>query len=178
MKGSVDVQVYKRMRDAYIPARIRTIFLLESPPKSGEYFYNPNGRVTEQLFGAMMRLLDIADKIKNKDEGLRRFQDRGFIIVDASYEPVNNLKGKPRNDKILEGYPALIRDLTSLDSAKKVPLILVKANVCRLMEPRLKSEGFRVHNAGTVIPFPGSGRQACFQAMLGPILREIGEKVH
>jgi hypothetical protein len=32
--------------------------LLESPPVSGDYFYDPIGRTTEQLFSSMMKLID------------------------------------------------------------------------------------------------------------------------
>jgi hypothetical protein len=121
-----------------------------------------------------MKALSVANKLKDKDAGLRVFRDRGFILVDASYEPVNHLKGKARDKKILDSFSDLIRDLASLDAGKNAALILVKSNICRLMEPRLKREGFSVRNAGLVIPFPGSGRQAEFQAKLVPLLGEIG----
>jgi hypothetical protein len=47
---------YHKLRKKYLPDRIKLIFLLESPPASGDYFYDPAGRTTEQLFSAMMKL--------------------------------------------------------------------------------------------------------------------------
>jgi hypothetical protein len=162
---------YKRMRDAYSPKKLRAIFVLESPPKTGKYFYNPNGLVTEQLFGAMMRLLGLSPKDKNA--GLQEFQRRGFIVVDASYEPVNGLADKARDKKILESFPALVRDLISFDSARNTPLILVKANICTLLRPRLDREGFAIANHNEKIPFPGSGRQKEFHEKTKSVLARI-----
>jgi hypothetical protein len=38
-------------------------------------------------------------------------------------------------------------------------LILIKTNVCRILEPKLTHDGFNVLNCGRVIYFPASGRQ-------------------
>jgi hypothetical protein len=46
---------YLRFRAPYLPEDRKIIFVLESPPKSGLYFYNPEGRASEPLFGAMMK---------------------------------------------------------------------------------------------------------------------------
>ncbi len=158
------------MRDAYMPTHLRAIFVLESPPKSGKYFYNPEGSVTEQLFAGMMRFVGIYSAVKSKAEGLRCFRDRGFLIVDASYEPVDGLSGAARDRKIKEGYRSLVRDLNSLNPDKQVPLVLVKANICRLLEQPLQHEGFKVANGGIAPPFPGSGRQREFHERLNRIL--------
>jgi hypothetical protein len=165
---------YKRMRNDYVPENLRTVFVLESPPKSGEYFYNSNGRVTEQLFSAMMRVLRLS--VSSKAAGLRAFQRRGFIVVDASYEPVNGLPDKAREKKILESFPSLVSDLISLDPAKSVPLVVVKANICRLLKPRLSREGFTIANSED-IPFPGTGRQKEFHERVELVLSRIGATV-
>lgn len=165
---------YKRMRDAYRPARLRAVFLLESPPKSGKYFYNRDGKVTEPLFKAMMEFIGIADKIKSKEDGLREFQDRGFFVVDASYDPVNNLKGKARDQMILRGFRSLVQDLNLLDPGRKAKVVLVKKNICELMEPRLTREGFVVANKGDRVFFPGSGRQADFRRQIKLVAKKSG----
>lgn len=48
---------YQSFRAHYLPADRKIVFVLESPPKSGLYFYNPEGRVSEPLFSAMMTCL-------------------------------------------------------------------------------------------------------------------------
>jgi hypothetical protein len=95
----------------------------------------------------MMGFMEVRNIVKKKEEGLRQFQSRGFIIVDALYDPVNNLPD-------------------SLNPDKRALLILVKSNLCRLMERRLNHDGSKVANAGVVIPFPGSRRQREFREKL------------
>ncbi len=49
-----------------------------------------------------------------------------------------------------------------LDALEQIKIILVKANICRLLEPRLLSRGFNVQNHGIIIPFPSTGHQKKF----------------
>ena len=156
---------YLSLREKYLPEKLEIIFVLESPPASGLYFYDENGKTSEPLFAAMMKLLNFS--AKNKKEGLELFQKEGYIIVDSTYEPVNRLKGRQRNDVILRDFDALIEDLEGLNPGKRVPLVLVKANICRLLEPRLKRHGFNVKNNGTVVPFPSTGQQKKFHEEIG-----------
>jgi hypothetical protein len=166
---------YKEMREAYRPERIKAIFILESPPKSGKYFYNPDGTVREQLFRAMMEFIKV--KPSNKQDGLGAFRDRGFIVVDASYAPVNDIKGKARDEAILREYDSLLRDLSLLTPNKDVPLILVKTDVCKLLGPRLTAAGFKVANNAITIPFSGSGRQKEFRDKLAAVMETVGLKL-
>src|SRR5580704_14683017 len=104
----------------------------------------------------MMKLLRCC--CTQKSEGLSQFQQCGWILVDATYEPVNKLDGS--RDIILErDYQALHDDLIMLTTDRSVPLVLIKKNVCRLLEPKLAKDGFTVLNRGTVIPFPSNGWQ-------------------
>ena len=99
---------------------------------------------------------------KDKQEGLKYFSDSGHFLVDATYEPVNKLKGKIRDNTILKNYENLVKDLKKLGDPKRINFIIIKANVCRLLEPRLLSNGFNVKNNGVIIPFPSSGQQTNF----------------
>jgi hypothetical protein len=166
---------YKEMRDAYRPQKIKAIFVLESPPKSGKYFYNPGGTPHEQLFRAMMEFIEV--KSSSKQEGLRAFRDQGLIVVDASYTPVNDFRGRARDEAILREYDSLLLDLSLLNPNKDVPLILVKANVCKLLGKRLRDAGFWVINNDVEIPFPGSGRQREFRDKLAAMVETAALKL-
>ncbi len=161
----MDKEQYLSLRKKYLPEKLKLVFVLESPPASGLYFYDENGKTSEPLFAAMMKLLNFSEK--NKKEGLEFFQKEGYIIVDATYEPVNRLKGKQRNDVILRDFDALIEDLENLTPGKQVPIVLVKANICRLLEQRLEHHGFKVKNNGIVVPFPSTGQQKKFHEEIG-----------
>jgi hypothetical protein len=165
---------YFALRRAYEPKVIRLVIVAESPPASGRYFYNPSGASTEPLFSAMMRQLQFSPGTKK--EGLCEFQRQGWVLVDATYQPVNRLDGpaRNRNSVIERDYPLLRDDLAALMRDQSIPLILIKANVCRRLEPKLREDGFSVLNAGRVVYFPSNGRQAEFQRQFREILESAG----
>jgi len=103
----------------------------------------------------------------NKHEGLLWFRDCGYLLMDATYQPVNKgLSNGRRNRVILGDFDALVEDLLDVDPRQTAPLILVKANICRLLGPRLVEAGFNVLNNGTMVPFPASGQQNAFHRAL------------
>jgi hypothetical protein len=163
---------YLALRRNYEPENIRLVIVAESPPFSGLYFYNPAGRASEPLFAALMRQLDISPV--DKEVGLREFQRRGWILVDATYEPVNALTNEQRDMVIARDYRLLRDDLAALIVDRSTPLVLIKANVCRILEPMLTQDGYNVLNSGRVIYFPSSGRQNDFRHQFGAILKSAG----
>lgn len=151
---------YLAFRNRYVPAKVRTIFVLESPPTSGKYFYNPDGKTSEPLFRAMMKdVLGIASN--SKEEGLKQFAARGYLVIDATYTPVNRFTDRQKEAAILANFPHLISELRRYKGSQ-TGIVLVQANVCRLLEPKLRESGFNVLNRGKVIPFPSSGQQNKF----------------
>jgi len=161
---------YLRLRSPYVPVHRRIVFVLESPPKSGLYFYNPDGRVSEPLFSAMMKDI-IGLNPKSKDEGLREFASRGFLLIDATYTPVNHdhLSDRERNKRILDDLPVLVDELRQYVGSG-TGVVLVKANVCELLEPVLLAHGFPILNRGMTIPFPSNGQQNRFRETVRQVL--------
>jgi len=159
---------YLRFRNKYIPTTTRIVFVLESPPASGRYFYNPKGPISEPLFRAMMKdVVDISPK--SKEEGLKKFAARGFFLVDATYTPVNRLQDREKQAIILRDFPLLVAELWKY-AGHDTGIVLVKANICRLLEPKLQEAGFNVLNRGTVIPFPSTGQQGKFREAVRKVL--------
>jgi hypothetical protein len=159
---------YLGYRGRYLPERRKIVFVLESPPISGLYFYKPEGSVSEPLFRAMMKdVLDI--KPRTKEEGLGEFAARGFLLIDATYTPVNHLSGRARDAAILDDLPSLVEDLSKY-AVPETNVVLVKANVCDLLEEKLSRLGFAVLNRGTRIPFPSTGQQNKFRDAVRRVL--------
>jgi hypothetical protein len=129
---------YLELRRRYKPEIVRLAIVAESPPASGKYFYDPAGRRTEALFSALMTRLGISPG--TKEEGLREFQRRGWVLVDATYEPVN--KSKRRDETILRDYPHLRDDLSRLlpDRSKR-PVIVIRD---RMRPARAEARGRRL----------------------------------
>ena len=160
---------YLDLRRRFEPVSATVVVVAELPPVSGKYFYDPDGRVSEALFSALMKQLGV--RPRTKLEGLVEFQKRGWTLVDATYEPVNGLTGRGRDLVIDRDYPELRNDLRQLLTARwsTVPLVLIKANVCGLLEPKLRADGFNVLNDGRVVYFPSHGRQRDFDRMFREI---------
>jgi hypothetical protein len=164
---------YLKMRQKYTPRKPKLIFVCESPPVSGRYFYDESGEKTEPLFRAMM--CDVLEIVpRDKENGLRAFLRKGYLLVDSTYTPVNEgLSRKERNDVIREGYRDLKSDLGRV-CRKDTPIVLVKSNVCRLLEHRLACDGFWVMNDRVRVPFPAYGWQKEFAKRVAAILRRGG----
>jgi hypothetical protein len=171
-----DRTAYIDLRHRYEPERIRLGIIAESPPASGLYFYDQTGAPSEPLFAALMKQLDPSRPSRaTKEVGLREFQRRGWLLVDATYEPVNKLDRSSAARVIERDYPLLRDDLATLTPDRSVPLVLIKTNICKVLEPKLTRDGFRVLNRGCLIPFPASGQQKKFHEQFGAIIANATE---
>jgi hypothetical protein len=160
---------YLDLRQRYEPENTRLVIIAESPPASGKYFYDPAGSPSEPLFAALMMQLRVFPL--TKEEGLREFQRRGWVLVDATYEPVNELISKSSRNRVIErAYPLLRDDLASLMSDRSIPIVLIKENVCRILRPKLVQDGFNVLNGERLIYFPSTSRQKEFHRQFSAIL--------
>lgn len=141
---------YLDLRRRYEPKIIRLVVVAESPPASGLYFYDPAGAPSEPLFAALMKQLRLSPT--TKEHGLCGFQRSGWVLVDATYEPVDKLNRSRSRDRIIERDYTLLREhLVALMPDRSIPLILIKENVCRILERKLVEDGFNVLNRGSVI---------------------------
>lgn len=162
---------YLQLRNKYHPEKLKLIFILESPPVSGKYFYDDEtGKTSEPLFNEMMKLMNYGPD--DKKDGLSEFKKKGYLLVDATYKQVNNLKGKERENTILSDFDNLVADLEEICSDKKVPIVLVKVNICRLLENRLIAKDFNIKNNGIEVPFPSTGQQKRFHSKISKIFNE------
>jgi hypothetical protein len=165
-------EYYHSLRSKFAPASAKLVIVAESPPVSdkGKYFYNPDGSRKEHLFKAMMMQLGVEPA--TKEAGLRAFQQRGWVLVDATYTPVNKLDSEAEKaEVILRGYPELLADLNQMLPDRSTPLILVKVNVCKLLELKLTADGFNVVNKGSAVPFPSHKWQPDFHQTFSAILK-------
>ena len=168
-------EYYLKLRNTYHPDKLNLVFLLESPPASGIYFYDETGATTEPLFRGIMKLLNY--KPTDKKDGLKFFKSKGYLLLDATYKQVNRLKGKERNETILSDFNNLVCVLESICLDKEIPIILVKANICKLLEERLTIKGFNIINNGTVIPFPSTGNQNRFHTEISKLFNRNNKTV-
>ncbi len=161
---------YHRLRAHFAPVNPSLILIAESPPASGNYFYDTSGKPSEHLFSAVMKsFLNV--RPSTKEEGLTALRDAGILLLDATYEPVNDRRSdREREATIVRDYPKLAKHIHAAATDPKIPLLLIKANVCRILEPLLGRDGFNVINRGCLVPFPSNGQQGRFAAAVAALI--------
>lgn len=165
---------YLQLRNRYTPRLAKIIFVLESPPASGKYFYDTTGNIREPLFKAMMSCV-VGKEFKTKSDGLEAFAKAGYLLVDATYTPVNQMSDSERNAVIVGNYNVLVTDLNNVSKNKNAKIVLIKANVCRLLRSRLCLDNFGVLNSEKdIIPFPSNGWQNVFCKKIACLLNKPG----
>ena len=164
-----DRNYYHSLRQRFVPDVTKLVIIAESPPASGKYFYDPSGKTTEPLFSACMRHLGLS--VSGKEQGLMELQRLGWILLDATYEPVNKLGEAAREQVMARDYGLLLDDLATV-ADKTTPIVLIKKTVCRALEPRLLAAGYNVINRGRVVYFPSHSRQRQFAEQFSAVLRE------
>lgn len=83
------------IRKSFRPKRITTLFVGESPPHGGTFFYNEDSI----LFKAMKNAFENARQEDFAGRGvfLKHFEECGFYLDDLVYEPINHLGNPLRN---------------------------------------------------------------------------------
>ena len=157
-----DKNYYHGLKARWMPSQISLIWLFESPPVSGKYFYDESGRTTETLFSNLMKLYRWNPK--TKEEGLRLFRDAGLVLWDGTYTQVNHASRKDRMHIIASDYA----DLRATIPRK--PIVIGAVTVLDAIGDKLVTDGFEVLNNGVRLPFPGFGQQGKFHQLAPKVL--------
>jgi len=77
----------EEMRRKYRPGQVRLLFIGESPPASGRFFYRRNSG----LYRAVRDVFTVVDPSVNDENFLETFQSSGCYLVDLCSQPVDRL---------------------------------------------------------------------------------------
>ena len=154
----------ERLRLRYRPAQLRLLFIGESPPASGKFFYKGDSG----LYRAMRDTFRTLDSSITDADFLPRFQAGGCYLIDACLEPVDHLQPGSRRAACLAGEVSLSRKIRALQPPAIVTVVRsIRANVQRA--------ACRAGWDGPIIDVPYPGRwvrhKQIFLAKLVPILR-------
>ena len=153
-------EYYKKLRKKYTPEICRLIFIFESPPASGNYFYDDSGSADEPLFKFMMKCFCPFNPVQKKN-GLKEFKRLGILLADANYTPVNKLKSRQRKEVLVKNYPKLEAGLKKIIGRSHAKVLIVGSGLRKILEPLLERK-FYVINDGEDLPFPLYGREKKF----------------
>lgn len=149
---------YKRFRDKYLPEEIKYIFVTQSPPVSGQYFYKDDGKASDPLYYAMMKCILKQNDIPAKTAGLKLFRDNGFFLIDSCCLPLDKLDDELTKEAILNVAGNLSEDLEQYFKPH-VKTVLVANNVFAVYHNKEFVNKYNVINRDTIIPFPGKNQR-------------------
>lgn len=139
----------ERLRRQYRPAHVRLLFIGESPPASGRFFY----RRDSGLYRAIRDAFQIIDPSLTDETFLDIFQRRGCYLIDACAAPVDHLDASSRRAACLAGEPALTRRIRDLEPAAIVTLL-------RSIRDNVERAASRAGWSGQILHLPYPGRWA------------------
>jgi hypothetical protein len=161
-----DTNSRERLRRSFRPERIRLLFIGESPPASGRFFYSANSG----LYRAMHAAFQIAGTEVDDENFLARFQARGYYLMDLCRKPVDHLDPIERRAMRKAGETFLTRELKRLQPGMIAPVL-------RSIVGNVENAAARANWQGEVLQFPYPGRwsrhRATFIEALVPVIRRL-----
>lgn len=160
------VSVVEAARERYRPKDVRVLFVGESAPAGGTFFYFANSK----LYFATRDAFRLALGKRGGRDFLVHFQTLGCFLEDLCPSPVNRLPDPQRREQRRRGEPELARRLRAA-SPRVVVVVMsgIRENVNRaLREADLAA--LPTH----VLPFPGrEEHRRRYVAELAAIVREL-----
>lgn len=145
------------------------LFIGESPPASGRFFYSGNSG----LYRAVRDVFHTIDPSINDDTFLARFRKYDCYLIDVCSDAVDQLEPKARRAACMEGEASLSRSIRLLQ-----PEMIV--SVVRSIRENLERAINMAHWHGPILHLPYPGRwihhREIFSAELLPYLTALRDR--
>lgn len=156
----------EKLRQQYKPDKIRLLFIGESPPDSGDFFYEEDKKsnmtnYTQQAFEKAYKI-----SFSNHVEFLRYFQEGGCYLDDLSHEPVDKKPQSEREEILKQSKTALS---ARLKEYKPEVIIIALKKIEKYVKQAIK-EAFLSCPTYT-LPFAGRGHQKKYMDALTEIIK-------
>ena len=118
----------ENLRRRFLPVHMRLLFIGESPPASGRFFYHGDSG----LYRAVRDAFRAVDPSITDEGFLTAFRTSGCYLIDLCREPVDDLDLRSRRAACQSGENSLSRTITRLQPLKIVTVVRsIEANVIR-----------------------------------------------
>src|ERR1035437_2628396 len=111
MRVMPKLMIPEQLRRHYRPEPVRVLFVEESAPAGGTFFYSANSRLFSATREAFSR---VGDDARDDAAFLARFQAAGCWVWDICSRPVNGLPAPQRRGLLEASAPRLDRLLLSI----------------------------------------------------------------
>jgi hypothetical protein len=163
--GALGAIARERLRKQYRPDRVRILFVGESPPASGRFFY----RADSGLYRAVRETFVQAFPRLTNTEFLDSFGALGCYLIDLCSEPVDDIPQDARRQACHRGEKRLAQKIRALRPETMVSLV-------RSISPNVKRAQIRAGWSGPHLELPYPGRwhrhRKNFRRLLVPFLRQ------
>lgn len=157
------MDVIETTRASYRPKRISTLFVGESAPASGDFFYYGNTNMTRYMERALA-----AAGLRGDGAFLDRFKALGFYLDDLVLTPVNKLENAERRTLCRAAEKSLADRITEY---RPQAIVTLMVGIGDIVHAAAKAAG---SNADLyVVPFPGMGQQTRFLKAMADILPKL-----
>jgi hypothetical protein len=150
------------LRASFRPATITTLFVGESAPHNGTFFYDGNNAMHRYMSRATASVLG------SGDDFLQRFKAAGWYLDDLVLTPVNHLT-RPERELLCLGAQS--------DLAKRIAVYRPQAIVSLLKSIQSIVEAAAREAGSTAplysVPFPGMGQQGRFALAMAEIVPRL-----
>ena len=156
----------ERLRRRYRPSRIRILFVGESPPASGRFFY----RADSGLYRAVRETFVRAFPSLRNTHFLDSFCSLGCYLIDLCGEPVDDMTPDARKQACGRGEKRLAQKVRALQPKTIVTVVRSIGTNVRHAQERAGWSGCYVE-----LPYPGRWHRHRneFRKLLVPLLRQI-----
>lgn len=135
------------VRAKFRPKKIATLFVGESAPHSGRFFYNENSNLYRHMRKAF----------GGGDDFLIQFKGNSFYLDDLVLEPINHIKAsKARKEARLKAVPSLAKRLLEYQPEAVValmcaiePMVRIAMQQAQLSVP-VQVVTFPIHHKNTI----------------------------
>ena len=148
----------ERMRQSFRPRRISTLFVGESPPEGGTFFYKGNGLLHDNMKEAFGEGANF----------LSEFKAKGFFLDDVVLYPINRMGDAERNMHRRKGVPLLARRMADYRPAAVVVLMCA---IKPMVEDAIREAGLSL--VPYVAPFPNHWHKKSFKEKMDEIIPKL-----
>lgn len=148
------------IRARYRPDRIKTLFVAESPPQSGLFFYCDDKTMKRHMQRAVEAALGVSG-----DDFLETFKAYGWYLDDLVLTPVNGDSKLKRRQKCWEAQRGLADRIRAYQPEAIVSLLRCIAPIVDGAARMAESKAARYS-----VPFPGMGHQKRFLAEMESVI--------
>jgi hypothetical protein len=152
----------EKARTDYRPQRITTLFVAESAPVGGTFFYYGNGHLGRYLRRS------IEEVLVEDGSFLERFQSYGWYLDDLVPVPVNHLTPRERRAAHLEAADDLERRIAGY---RPLAIVCLLKSISPIIRAAASGAGFG--GPFFEVPFPGNGQQRRFHLQMINIVPEL-----